>query len=168
MGSSDVDFRAAESDRLDLLRWFCGTLLGICGAGGVVACLTARVCFGDSRGWQSFAEITEVLLFGGGLALIAGIPAVVLGSLFLDARSHLPGKPAAADGMAWSLICGGGAGAASMLLSGLPTAVIFAAVTGGVGGFTGYCLLDAVVGAGRTWWRKNRGVSRSKEHHSGF
>jgi len=81
----------------------------------------------------------EGVLFGVGLALMAGIPAVVLGSLFLDARSHLPGKPAAADGMAWSLICGGGAGAASMLLFG-PTAVIFAAVIGGVGGFTGYCL----------------------------
>ena len=140
MGSSDVDFRAAQSDRLDLLRWFCGTLLGICGAGGVVACLTARVCFGASRGWQSSAAIMEVFLFGGGLALIAGIPAVVLGSLFLHASSHLPGKPAAADGMAWSLICGGGAGAASMLLFG-PTAVIFAAVIGFVGGLTGYCLL---------------------------
>jgi hypothetical protein len=59
MGSSDVDFRAAQSGRLDLLRWFCGTLLGICGAGGVVACLTARVCFGDSRGGSRLQRLRK-------------------------------------------------------------------------------------------------------------
>ena len=109
----------------------------ICGA------MTGYLCVGGPLAVDTVVTVWAVLLG----AVCSGLSSAWWGSRFMlrklvpgwVARSHLPGNPAV-DGMAWSLICGGGAGAASMLLFG-PTAVIFAAVIGFVGGLTGYCLL---------------------------
>ncbi|MFM7867934.1 MAG: hypothetical protein ACKPHU_27275, partial [Planctomycetaceae bacterium] len=109
----------------------------ICGA------LTGYVCVFGPLNVDTVETVCAVLLG----AVCSGLSSAWWGSRFMlrklvpgwVARSHLPGNPAA-DGIAWSLICGGGAGSASMLLFG-PTAVIFAAVIGFVGGLTGYCLL---------------------------
>ncbi|GDX91470.1 hypothetical protein LBMAG46_14760 [Planctomycetia bacterium] len=145
MERSQTDTPNLQTDCRYLLRWFCGTLLGICGAGGCLACLIGGV-FADknSDGWWS-AETLQCFLSGGGLALIAGVPACVLGCLCLHARSSLPGEASASERQAWSLICGGGAGAVSLLPFGLPAGMIVAALLGAVGGFSGCCVLDLLV-----------------------
>ncbi|MFN5074445.1 MAG: hypothetical protein ACK5MO_02520, partial [Planctomyces sp.] len=74
-----------------------------------------------------------------------GVPACVLGCLCLHARSSLPGEPSASERQAWSLICGGGAGAVSLLPFGLPAGMIVAALLGAVGGFSGCCVLDLLI-----------------------
>lgn len=145
MKSFLTDTRNLQPDRWYLLRWFCGTLLGICVAGGFLFCLMGGVFSGANSGGAWSVETLRCFLSGCVLALIAGVPACVLGRLCLHARSSLPGKPAESELLAWSLICGGGAGAVSLLPFGLPAGIIVAATLGAVGGFSGYCVIDLLV-----------------------
>lgn len=145
MASFQTDTPNLQPDRWYLLRWFCGTLLGICVAGGCMACLMGGVFADKNSGGAWSVGTLQCLLSGCVLAMIAGVPACVLGSLCLHAHSSLPGKPAESELLAWSLICGGGAGAVSLLPFGLPAGIIVAAILGAVGGFSGYCVIDLLV-----------------------
>ena len=132
-----------DVDRWYLPRWFFGTLLGICAAGGCFACLIGRIFQSDSTGWLWFSESLQCFATGAGYSLICGVPGCVLGSLLL----HAAGGKTESDRLAWAVLCGGGTGAASLLLSGLPAAIIVASVVGAVGAFAGNCLLDTIVHA---------------------